>query len=390
MRWICFLIFISSTLAGKPLDVDVSARSAILMNADSGAILFEKHAHVPSFPASTTKIATALFILDHKMPSLDTMVTVSAECLKLKDLKNPLSCPSHWQEIDGTKMGLVRGEILSLESLLHGLMLVSGNDAANVLGESLSGSVPNFIDEMNQYVRSLGCQNTCFKNPHGLHHPEHRTTAYDICLITKKALKIPKFREIVSKISYMKPKSNKQPLTEIKQHNPLVKEGKHYYPKAIGVKTGFHSAAGNCLVAAAEHEGRTLIAVAFGCEKRHARYEDAVRLFETAFAEKKERKRFLGPEQIFSHDVAGSKIPLRAALAQEIAIEYYPAEEPSCKAFVHWEMTKLPIRKGQKVGEIRLVDQEGNLLQKQDLAALQEVKGTFFFVLKEKFNEIFR
>ncbi len=386
----CFLCFWICSLFGESLEIEVNARSAILMNAETGAILYEKHAHIPAFPASITKIATALFILDHKKPALDQVVTVSGESLKMKSVKVPRdSQPSYWQEIDGTRMGLLKGEILSFENLMYGLMMVSGNDAANVLAESVSGTIPTFMDEINQYIKGLGCLNTQFRNPHGLHHPEHFTTAYDICLITKKALQIPQFRDIVSTISYSKPKTNKQPQTEIKQHNPLLKPGKHFYSKAIGVKTGYHSNAQNTLVAAAEHDGRTLIAVLLGCEKRTGRYEDAVRLFEMAFAEKKERRRLVGPENLFTKEIPGSKSSLNAAPFREVAIEFFPAEEPVCKAFVYWDVPPLPIRKGQRVGEIRIHDQDGRVLQKGDLVAKEEVKATLLFVLQDAFHRIF-
>jgi D-alanyl-D-alanine carboxypeptidase (penicillin-binding protein 5/6) len=358
------------------------------MNADTGAVLFEKHPHVPSYPASTTKVATALFVLDHKQPSLEQMVTVSAEAVRIKPVKSQGEYPSYWGEVDGTKMGLLKGEIISFDALLHGLMLVSGNDAANAIAETVSGTVPNFIDELNRYVRSIGCMNTQFQNPHGLHHPEHFSTAYDLCLIAKRALQIPKFREIVSKISYLKPKTNKQPASELRQFNALVKPGKHFYPRAIGVKTGFHSAAMNALVAAAEHDGRTLIAVLLGCPKRNDRYEDAVRLFETAFGEEKETRTFFGPEKRFSREVTGAKTPLHAGLRGDLSISYFPAEEPSCKAFVQWDMLDLPIRKGQKVGEVQIRSEEGTLIQSGPLFAQEEVKGKFLFVLKENISRI--
>lgn len=384
-----FLIFIALSLQAKPLNVSVTAHSAIVMNADTGAILFEKQAYVPAYPASITKIATALYILDQKKPLMNQMVTVSGEALKMKNPKNLKEAPSYWQESDGSSMRILKGEVLSVEALLHGLMLVSGNDAANALAVFLSGSVPAFLEEMNAYIRNLGCKNTQFSNPHGLHHPEHFTTAYDICLITKKALQIPKFREIVSKETYLKPKTNKQPQGEIENFNSLIKPGRHYYSKAIGVKTGFHSAAKSTLVAAAEHEGRTLIAVLLGCEKKASRYVEATRLFEAAFAEQKEKRRLLGPENIFTQEVPGSKTLLHAALTKELAIEFFPAEEPECKAALHWNFPPLPIRKGQKVGEIRVLDAEQRLLQKGDLIALQEIKGSFLLTLREMFVKFF-
>lgn len=386
MRKFLFLLICGVSVWGKQLELDVHARSAILMNADTGAILYEKHAHTPLFPASITKIATALFVLDHKQPSLDQMVTVSGEALRLKPAQKGKEVAPHWLDVDGTTMGLFKGEMISFESLLHGLMLISGNDAANVLAETVAGSVPDFVSQLNLYMKGLGCLNTQFRNPHGLHHPEHYTTAYDICLITRRALQVPKFREIVSKVSYSKPKTNKQAAAELRQTNPLIKSGRFHYSKAIGVKTGYTSHAQHTLVAAAEHNGRTLIAVVLGCKQKEDRCADVVQLFETAFAEEKKQQRLLGPESLFTQRVEGASTHLEASLNQELGISFYPAEEPAYRAFVHWELPTLPIQKGQKVGRIEILDHEGNLLTQGDLLSQVNVKATFWFWLKGLFR----
>ena len=380
-----FLLFFCCSLFARPLEVDVLARSAIVMNADTGAILYEKHAHIPMYPASITKIATALYVLEQKNPDLEQMATVSAEALRMKPAKHKENIPAYWGEVGGSKMGLVKGEVLSLDALLYGLMRHSGNDAANVIAENLSSSIPDFVSEVNQYVCELGCQNTHFCNPHGLHHDDHLSTAFDMCLIMKKALQIPKFREIVSSAYYQKPKTNKQPAAEISQKNPLLQSGKHYYSKVIGAKTGFHSKAKYTLAAAAEQEGRTLIAVLFGCDKRTDRYEDAIRLFDIAFAEPLETTVFSDPSHLFSYPVEGAKAPLQAVLKGNLAISYYPSEEPVCRAFVLWEPLALPIHKGQKVGEVRISDSSGIVLQRGDLVAKEDVKPTFVHFLKNSF-----
>ena len=348
MRLAVFLILVVFSLQARPLEVSVSAPSAILINAETGVVLFEKAAHVRAYPASTTKVATLLYILDQKRPSLSEMVTVSAESQKMKDPKRMGEAPAYWLEIDGTRMGLLRGEVVSVEALLHGLMMVSANDAANVLAEFCSGSVAAFVEEMNGYLRELGCKETHFGNPHGLHHAEHYTTAYDLSVMARRALGIPKFREIVAKVSYVKPKTNRQPGGEIRQANPLVKPGRHYYPKAIGMKTGFHSMAKNTLVAAAEHEGRTLVAVLLGCEKRDTRYTEATRLFEAAFAEQREKRRLLGPENVFTQDIPGAKLPLHAALTKELAIEFFPRKSPNVKRLYIGIFLRCRFEKGRR------------------------------------------
>lgn len=388
------LIFLSLgavfSIWATPLKVNVKARSAILINAETGAILYEKEARAISFPASTTKIATALFILDEKKVDLHQMVTVSAEALQYKPENPTDETPAHWLVSDATMMHLVKGERVSMEALLHGLMLVSGNDAANVLAEAISGSVPRFMEELNQYIQTLGCQDTHFRNPHGYHHPQHVSTAYDLAFLTQRALRNAKFRELVSKQVYLKPKTNKQPAQEIKQWNGLIREGKHFYSKAIGVKTGFHSFAQNTLVAAAEDQGRTLIAVVLGCPKSNDRYNDAKTLFEAAFAQKKIENILAPAGQAYSKILEGAKSKLLAVLSTPLSVSFYPAEEPKVKAFIHWNTLCLPIRKGQKVGEIHAIDERGTLLAKEELFAKENVSATFIFSLKQKWNRLFR
>ncbi len=385
-----FLILWCFSLAAKPLQVEVKAGSAVLMNAETGALLYEKHPYAPVYPASTTKIATALFLLAEKVEDLGKTMRVSSDSLKMRLPNQSGDYPPHWWYTDGTRMGLREGEVLTVDSLLHGLMLVSGNDAANVLAEGYSGSVPLFMEEMNQYLGTIGCAGTRFLNPHGCHHPEHVTTAYDLCCMTKEALKIPKFREIFSTVAYMLPRTNKQGPRELKQNNQLMKPGRYFYVKAIGAKSGFHLPAQNTLVAAAEHEGRTLVAAVMGTPTTGERYADAIRLFEAAFSEAKEIRRLYGPENLFAREIPGAKTELAAALKEEIFISFFPSEEPSCRAFVYWDAPRLPIRKGQRVGEVRILDERGQVLAKGDLAAKADVKGTVFFVLKDTVGRWFR
>ncbi|MDE3045609.1 MAG: D-alanyl-D-alanine carboxypeptidase [Verrucomicrobiota bacterium] len=387
------LSFFSIALVAAPLSVEVQANAAILLNAETGVILYEKEAYTQAYPASITKIATALFLLDQKKLPLDQKVTVSHEAVRLKPVGREATSPSYWQEVDGTSMHLAKGEVVTVEALLHGLLLCSGNDAANALAEAASGSVPQFIEELNQYIRQQGCLHTQFQNPHGLHHPEHLTTAYDMGRLAMKAFQIPTFREIIIKQGYVKSKTNKQPQTELKQFNRLVlPDNKYFYPKAIGGKTGYHSAASNTLVAAATHEGRTLVAVLIGSPKRHERcFNDAKRLFETAFAETKQHRLLLSSTEVYHKNIQGAKGgALKASLAQDLSISYYPSEEPQTKAFIHWNPPALPIQKGEKVGEICLFDERGALLSKGDLLANELVEPTLLFVLQETWHKIFR
>ncbi len=384
-RIFAFLICLSVVTA-KPLKVEVSAPCAILMNADTGAILYAKNVHEKQHPASITKIATALYVLEKKGKELDQLLEVSSNALKTAPAhlrQAPDSPhPSHTLEPEGTLMKLQPGERLSLYSFLHGLMLCSGNDAANVLAENTSGSINKFVAELNQFLKSEGILETQFTNPHGLHHHEHWTTAYDMALMTKLALKHETFREIVRSTKYDCPQSNKQPPRTIPQHNRLVKPGPYYYPKAIGVKTGYVAKAGHTFVGAATHEGRTLIAVLLNCTESEHRFRDSIKLFETAFKEKLlSRVLFAKESDQFTLQVKGAKVPLDAILKEDLVLSYYPAEEPAFRAEIAWNKCKLPIKAEAMVGHLRLIADNGKILNELPVYAAHDVDQKWWAVV---------
>jgi D-alanyl-D-alanine carboxypeptidase (penicillin-binding protein 5/6) len=191
---LCNILRFAETNAAH-LKCDITAPAAILINADTGSVLFEKNARSKTFPASTTKVATALFGLQLKKGALEehVQVTHNAVAAVAPSIRRSGKHPSYRLEFGGSHMSLKAGEILNFKSLIYGLMVCSGNDAANAIAEYAAGSVPKFMEGMNEYLRTLGCENTSFKNPHGLPDPEHVTTAYDLALITKEALKLPFF-----------------------------------------------------------------------------------------------------------------------------------------------------------------------------------------------------
>lgn len=387
---ILFLFLQCFALQAQPLKVSIRAKSAILINADTGAILFEKEPHALRHPASITKISTALYVLDKKFRSWNEQIPVSADCLQIihasKKHANIDQYPPHILEHDGTKMGLKVGEIHSLETMMHGLMLESGNDAANALARHYSGSIETFVVELNAYLRNRGIRNTHFCNPHGLHHPKHVTTAFDMAHITRMALKNPLFKDVVKKSSFERPASNLQPEGIMIQHNKLLRKGKYFYPKAIGVKTGYVSKSGFNLVAAAEDQGRTLIAVLLGYDRQnsHASFADAVALFETAFKENKVvRTLFNMQHDQFSCEIPGAKQKLCAKLKEDVKIEYFPAEEPKLSASLKWFGLKAPLKKGAIVGELKILNNEVLLLASHPIYADNDIEKTWSASLVE-------
>jgi len=367
--------------ASSPLRVEVSAKGAILMNAETGAVLWEKNAHTALIPSSTTKMITALYAMEKKGGGLDEEVTASHEAVaavsaSVRRAVNG-SHPPYRLEFGGTHMGIKAGEVMPLRTLLYGLMLVSGNDAANVIAQHVSGDVATFMQELNLYVRSKGCKNTVLHTPHGLPHEEHKTTAYDMALLAQEFLKNELLREIVKTPQYVRQATNKQPESMLYQHNALVKPGRFFYPKAIGIKTGYTVAGGYALVTAAESEERTLIVVLLGCDKIEQRYKDAIALFEAGFNEKKvARILFSKGFDLFSHQVEGGNMALQAYLPQDIVLSYYPSEEPVFRAAIQWQPPALPILPGSQVAQLQILSSDGKVLTSAPLLAVRGVEAT--------------
>lgn len=373
----------SGCLLGK-LPVKVLSKRAILINADSGAVLYEKHKDEQAYPASITKIATALYALEHGA-DLDQMVVCPSECLtricpKLK-VDHNYTHPPHWLEYDGTSFGILRGEVLPLRSLFYGMMLVSGNDASNVIAHHIGGNVLQFMDNLNDYLQRLGCQNTQFCNPHGLHHPQHYTTAHDMALIARAALNNPRFRKIVGALEHQRPNTNKQKSRTIIQANRLLKKStKFYYSKAFGIKTGGHSKAGYTFVAAAKHNERTLIAVILGSPDPVQRYRDVINLFDAAFAETKTtRVLFRGKENLFHYTIEGAKNRLFAQLNEDVFYSYYPSEESVLSSSIEWNIPALPVKAGACVGFVVVTDEWGNEVARAPLVAKDCVDLQFWW-----------
>lgn len=357
-----------------------------MINAQTGAVLYEKNAHMESYPASITKMATALFVLDKFSDHVEDKVVASKEALAsittLAKKQSGYRSPPYWLESDGAHIGIKAGEEFILRDLLYAMMVRSANDAANVIAQHIGGTIPRFMEALNGYLKEIGCQNTHFLNPHGLHHPDHTTTAYDQALIAAKAMKIPLFRQIVSTPRYTCPPTNLEMERVFKQTNLLLREGAYYYPYAIGIKTGTTISAGKTLVSAAAKEERELIAVILGAQNSE-RYEDSINLYETAFHEPKMR-RYLLPKgaQKMASSIKGGKKKVQSLLPEGLFYDFYPAEETKVKATINWDLPPLPIKKGAAIGKIELRDARNNLLKITTMYAAEEVNPTLWYRLK--------
>lgn len=362
----------------------MNAESAIVMNAATGRVLYEKNSHQLQFPASITKAATALYALKMKGDQLESMITADAEAIASVSeeaiRRSDYTLPSHYVEQGSCHMGIKKGEELKLRDLFYGMLLPSANDAANVIAGFVSGSIPQFVKELNAYVKTIGCKNTHFCNPHGLHHPKHLTTAYDMALIAKEALKIPFFQEVVKTVRFTRPKTNKQEPSTLVQSNKLLrKNGKYYYDKAIGIKTGHTSQALNTFIGAASDEERTLIVVLLKTKERSDIFADAIKAFDTAFNEIKVERILISPGKqkfVLNHKAANK--PIQTYASKQISVQYYPSEEPKIHSFLRWDATQLPIAKGQRVGEVIIQNESAKSRELVPLYAEEDVEASWF------------
>jgi D-alanyl-D-alanine carboxypeptidase (penicillin-binding protein 5/6) len=392
-KFLIIFFFLCCGLYSKQLDVNILSKNAILINKENSRVLFEKNAKERVFPASLTKIATALFTLESKK-DLKSRCRVLNRAIRTvlaeRKHENYKKYPPYILESDGSCFNLKRWEMISLKDLLYSLMLISGNDCANVIADNIGGTIPFFMESINSYLKKMGCSDTCFYNPHGLHYPDHVSTAYDMALITKRAMEFPTFRRIVSTPFYVVKKTNKSGSRKIELYNALLdKKSKHYYSKAVGVKTGFHSKAGYNLVAAAKFKNRVLIAVLMGGEKKGDRYLDARKLFEKAFSEKKVKEIIFDKTKGFRVKVKGAKRDLVAYLKDDVVFEYFPSEEVDIKAYIKWEDLSLPIERGRKVGYLSLITENKEVLATSAVYARDEIQKSVFFRVKEFFTNLF-
>lgn len=249
---------------------DIASEAAIVMDAKTGQVLYEKDAYKTMYPASITKILTTLVALENG--SLSSTLTMSEDAV--------------WGiERGSSHIALDVGEQITLEQALYAVMLVSANEAAWGVAEHIGGTLENFCTMMNERAKELGCTNTHFVNANGLHDDNHYTCAYDMALITREAIKNPDFMKITATTYYEIPPTNLQPETRyLYQDNKLIRDGhQYYYEYAQGGKTGFTDQARGTLVAWAEKDGMQLICVTLHGYPSKVTYTDAKALFEYCF-----------------------------------------------------------------------------------------------------------
>lgn len=257
----------AATDDGWPAGPAIEGDGAIVVDAETGNILYEKNIYQQFYPASTTKVLTTLVAIENSTP--DEIVTVSYAA-------------DNYVSKTSSRMGLVEGEQLTMEQALYGIMLESANEATYAVGEHAGGSIAGFIKLMNRKAQQLGCERSHFANSHGLHDDDHYTCPYDLSLIARAAYKNDYFMKITGTAFFDMPATNKNPEKILTNHHWFL-NGTQPYDYCIGGKTGATTQAGYALVTYARKDGKTLISVVMHAPTWEAVYSDSRKLLEYCF-----------------------------------------------------------------------------------------------------------
>lgn len=360
----------SYALEPMPKPEEISGQSAVLIENETGKILYDKDAKVKMYPASTTKIITGLLALE-----------------KL-DLNKVITVPDDFEPVDGSSMYMLPEEQFTVEELIKGLLIHSANDASVLLGMEVSGTAEEFVKLMNQRAKEIGCTQTHFVNTHGLHDDNHYTTAYDMALIAREAMKNEKFREIVAQPNLILNETPKTPEKRIYNNtnrflwsDSLIIYKNEYIPIKYslidGIKTGYTLEAQNCLVSSGVKNDMRLIAVVYKSNGFDV-YRDSRHIFDYGFDNFKFKNIIkstdvLGSEPV-KHSVQGN---LQYAVNQDISDVLKADEDGNYTTKVDLDEIKLPIQKGQKVGKVLITIGENS--NEYDLVALSDVESIFTF-----------
>ena len=338
----------------------ISAPNLLLAEIDSGRILYERNSDEKIYPASITKLMTAILVVENCR--LDEIATVSENAVK----SVPYGYVNAKLQVD---------EKLTVENLLNAMLIPSANDAANVLAEHVGGSIESFASMMNTRARELGCTGSNFTNPSGLHEENHYTTTKDLLLISKEAINKNTIKTIIGKTTYTLPKSNKYDKTDriLTTTNYLKKKEltKYYYEYCIGAKTGYTGEAKNCVVEYASKDNVNLIAIVMGenAKVKGTKFLDAIQMFEYGF-KNYQNKQLVKKDDVFEiyKVINGTKDTRNLELSYKDDINIIVNKNKNV-ATVDWDedkynndeyimkkvqylKTKAPIQKGDVIGKI--------------------------------------
>ena len=354
-------------LPARAEGLEVTAPSAVLMEASTGQVLFEKDPHALRSCASITKVMTLCLVfqaLDSGQLSLDQTLTASA----------------HAASMGGSDIWLEEGEAMSVDDLIKATVIMSANDAAVVLAEAVSGSEDAFVAQMNEKAQQLGMNDTVFKNCNGLDEEGHVTSAYDVALMSRELIRHEKVFDYA--LTWMD--SVRGGETQLVNTNKLIRS----YPGITGLKTGTTGEAGSCITATAEREGLSLIAVVLGADSTDHRFQDAAALLDYGFAGWKATV----PESPALEPVPvarGMEPQVEPVLGEMPTLLLKAGEAGEVETAVTYEELTAPVTRGDVIGQVTCTV-DGSVMAQVDITAGEDVaQVTFFGVLSHLVQALF-
>ena len=343
---------------------NVTATSAIVIEASTGHVIYSRNAEQRMFPASTTKMMTLIMALESGR--MDEIVTVG----------------SNADGAEGSTLWLNAGENIPLRELLYGMIMVSGNDAAIAIAEHLDGTVYQFAEHMNKRVAELGAKNTHFTNPHGLPDDNHYTTAHDLAILAAHGYKLAEFENIVTakEVSYDWIHDFPKILRSENQMLWLYRGGN-------GIKTGYTDKAGRCLISAAKRDGIQIISVVLDSEYM---WNDSILLLDYGFNNVKFEKLVKADEVVKNIPVmSGRKKSVQVKTTGEIVMPIFGNDEPYQVVYDLPKVLNAPVTNGQKVGQVRVMYGEKEAASVDIIATADVEQKSFFRWFWEKIKSFF-
>ncbi len=373
----CLLIFFvfpaglfAEEVKNKPIDLAPNAKSALLIDADTGTIIYEKNSHEHMPPASITKIMTMLLImeaLDQKKIRWDEKVSISEFAASM----------------GGSQIFLEQGEEMTVEDLMKGIAMASGNDASVAMAEKIAGSEENFVEMMNERAQALGMKNTRFLNSNGLPAAGHYSSAHDIAIMSQELLKYEKITGFTSKYQDYLRKDTDSPFWLVNT-NKLVR----FYTGADGLKTGYTSEAKFCLSATAKKDGFRVIAVVMGEPNTKTRNAEVTHLFDYAFSQYSNFPIFKTGEMMgtLKVDKANiSSVPLAAKHQYSVLLKKGGAKNQIRHELKLAEGLQAPIKYGQEIGKL-IVYNGDQVVTEFTIVSPVEIKKAGWWTLFKRTN----
>ncbi len=377
MKKVMFFIlffFLFATNINAVEDLAPNSKSAILIEQSTGKVLFEKNPHEKLAPASMTKVMSMLLIME----------AIDSGKINIAD---KVTITENASSMGGSQVFLEAGEEYSVEELLKGIAIASGNDAVVAMSEKVAGSTEEFVKMMNNKAMELGLTNTNFVNPHGLDEENHYTTAHDMAIMAKELLNHPKILEFTSIYEYYMPKPDGS-TTWLVNTNRLVR----FYDGVDGLKTGFTSGAGYCLTATAKKSNLRLISVVMGVETSDKRSSDTVNLLDYGFNTYKLKVILTKEQELGKVRIENGKEESATVVLKSDATELLKVTDEESEYTFNVKLNKkikAPVKYGDVIGTVEIIDNEGHIVMERDVTIKENIKkANLWDLFKRNLNEL--